>query len=56
MGQQFPLPENFVLYEYDYDSLYLSWNSPSNASPTLYNIYFTTYWHGDIIFKVGTTT
>jgi hypothetical protein len=57
LGQQFPPPESFVFSESSAgDSLHLTWEPPSNASPTHYNIYYTTYWHGDIIIKVGTTT
>ena len=55
LGQQFPEPENYHL-DIGIDSVFLNWNPPSNAAPTHYNIYFTTFWHHDIVLKVGTTS
>lgn len=56
LGQQFPPPENFYSTTPINDSIELYWSPPSNASPTHYNIYFTTFQHDDIGVKVGTTT
>ena len=55
-GQQFPKPENFYALTTVNDSIELYWTTPSNAAPTHYNIYFTTFRHDDIGVKVGTTT
>ncbi len=57
LGQQFPPPENFITsYPLEEDSVHITWNPPSNASPAHYNLFFSSFWHDDIEFKMGATS
>ena len=55
LGQQFLPPESFN-FPMTGDSANLIWSPPSNASPTHYNIYYSTFLHLDIGIKIGTTS